>query len=61
MTGDLGVPQAPTPPSPPPYTNIIYNMLKGLEQTLVQKLVDIEAHLHSQIKRWESVEAQLQS
>ena len=27
MTGDLGVPQAPTPPSPPPYTNVVYNMV----------------------------------
>lgn len=47
-------------PAPPPYTNVIYTMLKGLEKSLGQKLVGIETHLHNQTQRWESVETQLQ-
>ena len=48
-------------PALPPYTTVIYNMFKGLEQSLGQKLVDIEAHVQSQNQRWESVETQLQN
>ena len=59
MAGNPGVSQTPTLPPPPSYTNVIYNM--GLKQTLGQKLVDTEAHLHSQSKSCESVERQLQS
>ena len=61
-----GYSTSPTPgaqfpvPAPPPYTNVIYTMLKGLEHSLGQKLVDIETHLHNQTQRWESVETQLQ-
>ena len=66
MLLDPGKPHAPTlqnprPPSPPAYSNTIFNMLKGMEYTLGRKLGDIETYLQGQDKKWEALETQLQS
>ena len=60
--GDQRICPPPTTlPPPPQYNNVIYNMLKGLEQTLGQRLSEIEYNLQGQNKRWEHVESQLEN
>ena len=63
MTGDQRIATTfPPPPLPPPqYSSVIYNMIKGLEQTLGQRLFQIENNLQGQNKRWEHVELQLEN
>ena len=60
QTHEYHTPAGVQVPAPPPYTNVIYNMLRGLEQSFGQKLTDIEAHLQTQNQRWVSVESQLE-
>ena len=35
-------------------------MIKGLEQAMGQRLINIETHLQNQAQKWESVETKLQ-